>query len=148
MCKLCFTHTWCGSAITTVWFQIFMRQYFHETIFSWISVITCVLRKYWTQFSICSLSQDSLLYTGWRAPCHHQMKTTLYCSIQFYSCSKPESVKITSYPPVWLTEHPTQSALSPTQKGTYAILTPKQRATIENYAILHGTSTALWHFKK
>ena len=42
--------------------------------------------------------------------------------------------------PAGVTEHPTQSALSPTQKGTYTKLTPKQRA---NYAILHGTSVTL-----
>ena len=32
--------------------------------------------------------------------------------------------------------------------GNYAKLTPKQKAVIGNYAMLHGTSAALNHFKK
>lgn len=33
------------------------------------------------------------------------------------------------------------------QCGTYAKYTPKQKATIGNYSILHGTSATVRHFK-
>ena len=32
-------------------------------------------------------------------------------------------------------------------RGSYAKFTPKQKATVDNYAVLHGTSAALRHFK-
>ena len=142
-----------------------------ETIFSWISVIPCcVSRKYWTRkfwFSICSLSQDPLLYTGWRACCNHQMEKilvpfhhrlyrlhyevyTIYGSIQFYIATANQEVSklLPALASPWrVTEHHTQSVSSATQRETYAKLTPKQRATIGNCAILHGTSGALRHSK-
>ena len=77
-----------------------------ETIFLWISVILCVSRKYWTRkfkFSICSLSQDPLLYK--ELPAITKWKITLYRSIQFYSYSKPGSVKIATYRHDWAS-HP------------------------------------------
>ena len=48
-----------------------------------------------------------------------------------------------------VTEHPgAQSVSSATQHGCYSNFTPKQKATIGNYAVLHGPSAALWYFKK
>ena len=40
-----------------------------------------------------------------------------------------------------------KSASGSKQRGTYAKYTPKQKATIGNYSILHGTSAALRYFK-
>ena len=40
------------------------------------------------------------------------------------------------------------SAISaPVTRGNYAKFTPKQKAAVGNYAVLHGTSAALRHFK-
>ena len=40
-----------------------------------------------------------------------------------------------------------KSASRSKQRGTYAKYTPKQKATIGNYSILHGTNAALRYFK-
>ena len=38
-------------------------------------------------------------------------------------------------------------ATSSTTRGPYAKFTPKQKATVGNYAVSNGTSATLWHFK-
>ena len=36
---------------------------------------------------------------------------------------------------------------APVTRGNYAKFTPKQKAAVGNYAVLHGTSAVLRHFK-
>ena len=79
-------------------------------------------------------------------PAITKWKSFLYRSIQFYIATANQEVS--KLLPADVTEHPTQSVSSATPRGTYTILTPKQRVTIGNYAILHGTSAALQHSKK
>ena len=84
----------------------------------------------------------------------HGLKSSLSSPIGKLPCTVPSSsiaaanLEVSKLLPIGMTEHPTQSASLPTQKGTYAKFTPKQRTTIGNYAILHGTSAALQHSKK
>ena len=115
----------------TIWLQIFVRQYFRD--YQWYLVYHVLYHRIH-----CFTRVEEL-------PAITKWKTFLYHSIQFYSYSKPEVSKLL---PTGVTEHPTQSASSPTQKGTHTKLTPKQRVTIGSYAILHGTSAALRHSKK
>ena len=48
---------------------------------------------------------------------------------------------------VLATEKSASGSSGSKQRGTYAKYTPKQKATIGNYSILHGTSAALRYFK-
>ena len=66
-----------------------------ETIFLWILVIPCIAITKILDSKFLVLHMFSITgFVGWIAPCHHQMETFLYYSIQFYSCSEPGSVKI------------------------------------------------------
>ena len=78
----------------TVWLQIFVKQYFHDfgntlqlCIIKILDLKILVLRVFSMSFFKCfkPVSKNSLPLP---------METFLYCSIQFYSCSKPASVKI------------------------------------------------------
>ena len=79
----------------------------------------------------------------------HGLKSSLPSPNGKLSCTVPSSsiaaanLEVSKLLPASVTEHFTQSASLATQRGTYANLTPKQRATIGNYAILHGTCAAL-----
>ena len=123
-----------------VWLQICVRQYFHEFRYylachenigleNFISPCVLInLLKYFKPVSKSSLHA----ITNWK------IKVS-YCSIQFYSCSKPGSVKIAIRWRDW-TSHPVCAL----KQLDWEV------ATTGNYTILHGTCTsaALRHFKK
>ena len=111
-----------------------------DTIFSWILVISCVSRKYWSQkfyFSMCSykfvvpVSKSSLL---------SPIGKLKFCTVPSSSIAAAnQEVSKLCYPLTWLNIPP-----------SLRTKTARLRATTGNYDILHGTCTsaALRHFKK
>ena len=84
----------------TEWLQIFVRQYYHNTL--------CITKIFNSKIysSPYVFYHRILFFTGVEElPAIAKWKTFLYRSIQFYSCSKPGSVKIATSQRDWAS-HP------------------------------------------
>ena len=124
----------------TVWLQISVRQYFHEFRY-WITCHENIwLENLFMMTGLYKYFKPTKPSSGSQLP-----EPDGHLSITVPSTSIVAANQEVSK--VLATEKSASGSSGSKQCGTYAKYTPKQKATIGNYSISHGTSAALRYFK-